>query len=57
MARTNEKTSLGKFAEINRRYAHPKIQMTPAVKLALVALRIYLIVLLALLVVKFVTLV
>jgi len=57
MFRTREKTTLGKFAEINRRYAHPKIQMTPAVKIALVALRVYLVVLIALLVVKFVTLV
>jgi len=57
MFRTREKTTIGKLAEINRRYAHPKIKMTPAVKIALIALRVYLVVLLVLLVVKFVTLV
>lgn len=45
-----------KFAEINRRYKTPQIQMSPAVKLALLALRLYLLLLIVLLVVKFISL-
>lgn len=45
------------FADINRRYAHPTIEMTPVVRVALFALRLYLILLVGLLVVKFITLV
>lgn len=40
--------------EINRKYAEPQIEMTPLVKVCLVALRVYLVVLVGLLVYKFV---
>jgi len=43
--------------EINKKYAKPKIQMTPMVKYALLFLRIYLIVLVILLGYKFFTIV
>lgn len=49
----------GRFAkirEINRRYAVPRIAMSPMVRLALLVLRIYLLVLVALLAYKFFTL-
>jgi hypothetical protein len=49
--------SFEKIRELNRRYKTPKIRMTPAVKIALFALRIYLVVLVGLLVVKFIGLV
>ena len=42
------------FRAINRRYAKPAIEMTPFVKICLVALRLYLFVLVGLLVYKFV---
>jgi hypothetical protein len=42
--------------EINKRYATPRIKMSGPVRLALLALRIYLLVLLALLAYKFYTL-
>ncbi len=42
--------------EINRKYATPGIEMSRAVRMALLALRIYLIVLVCLLVYKFITL-
>ncbi|MFZ1127384.1 hypothetical protein [Methanoregula sp.] len=42
---------------INRKYAHPKITMSPAVKAALLLLRLYLIFLVALLAYKFYTIV
>lgn len=42
--------------EINRKYATPGIEMSRAVRTALLALRIYLIVLVCLLVYKFITL-
>ena len=41
---------------INRRYAKPRLTMSPAVRGALLALRIYLLVLVGLLVYKFITL-
>jgi hypothetical protein len=41
---------------INRRYAKPRLTMSPAVQWALLALRIYLLVLVGLLVYKFITL-
>ena len=40
--------------EINRRYARPTIEVTPFVRVCLVGLRIYLFVLLALMIYKFV---
>jgi hypothetical protein len=43
-----------KFHEINERYKTPRIATSPAVKFALLALRIYLLALVGLLVVKFV---
>ncbi|MDD1701905.1 MAG: hypothetical protein LUQ31_02845 [Methanoregula sp.] len=43
----------GKIAEINRKYAEPSIKMSPAVKVALLLLRLYLIFLVLLLVYKF----
>jgi hypothetical protein len=43
-----------KIHEINRRYAHPKIHQSRAVKIALLMLRIYLLLLVVLLVYKFV---
>jgi hypothetical protein len=45
------------FQDVNRRYASPRIKMSGPVRLALLALRVYLLVLLALLAVKFYTLV
>ena len=41
---------------INRRFPKPRLTMSPAVQRALLALRIYLLVLVALLVYKFITL-
>jgi hypothetical protein len=46
-----------KVREINRRYAKPRIAMSPAVRIALLVLRIYLLVLVGLLVYKFYTVV
>jgi hypothetical protein len=45
-----------KVREINRRYREPRITMSPAVRIALLALRIYLLALVLLMVVKFVLL-
>jgi hypothetical protein len=44
------------FQDVNRRYANPRIKMSGPVRVALLALRIYLLVLLALLAIKFYTL-
>jgi hypothetical protein len=46
-----------KFREISRKYAVPHVKMTPAVKLALLLLRVYLLLLVVILFVKFFTLV
>lgn len=46
-----------KIIEINQRYADPKIEMTPTVKISLFFLRMYLIFLLLLLLYKFITLI
>ena len=46
-----------KFREINRKYATPHVKMTQGVKVALFLLRIYLLLLVGLLIVKFVTIV
>lgn len=40
--------------EVNRRYATPEIAMTPFVKFCLVGLRVYLLVLVTMMVVKFI---
>lgn len=44
-----------KLIEINEKYAHPKIEMSPTVKYSLLMLRAYLIFLLLLLIFKFIT--
>lgn len=44
-----------KIREINERYANPKVEMSPLIKLSLTGLRIYLLVLVVLLLYKFVT--
>jgi hypothetical protein len=46
-----------KFRKINARYETPRIRMSGAVRLSLLVLRVYLILLVALLVYKFATLV
>ncbi len=46
-----------KIREINKRYEKSSIKVTPAVKIALLFLRIYLILLVLILVYKFITLV
>ena len=45
-----------RIIEINEKYSKPRIEMSPAVKITLVALRFYLLFLVALLVYKFTTL-
>lgn len=49
--------NISKVREINHKYAHPRIQMSGGVKLALLFLRIYLLFLVVLLAYKFATLV
>ncbi len=44
-----------KIRDINRKYATPRIEMSPAVRIALLTLRVYLLLLVGLLVYKFVT--
>lgn len=46
-----------KFAEVNRRYAKPRIKMTPMVRVTLVLLVLYLVLLVGILVFKFITIV
>jgi hypothetical protein len=46
-----------KITEINHKYAQPRIKMTPAVKLALLALRLYLLLLILILDYKFSTMI
>jgi len=46
-----------KIREINRKYAKPRLQMTPGVRFALFMLRIYLLFLVGLLFYKFITIV
>ncbi len=48
---------LEKVRDINRRYATPRIPMSPAVRISLLVLRIYLFVLVGLLIYKFYTVV
>jgi len=47
----------GKIKEINRKYSKPRLKMTPLVRAALLALRIYLIMLVIILIYKFYTLI
>ena len=43
-----------KIREINHRYSKPNIEMTPLVKISLMALRVYLLLLVGLIIYKFV---
>jgi hypothetical protein len=47
----------GKVKEINRKYSKPRLKMTPLVRAALFALRLYLILLVIILIYKFYTLI
>jgi len=47
----------GKIKEINKKYSKPRLKTTPLVRAALLALRIYLIMLVIILIYKFYTLV
>jgi hypothetical protein len=51
------KRLLLKISDINQRYAKPRIEMSKAVRLSLLALRVYLLFLVALLAYKFILLV
>lgn len=51
------KGRFGKIAEINQKYSNPRVKMTKGVKVALFMLRLYLILLVGILVLKFITLV
>ena len=51
------KPFIAKIREINERYAKPKVEMSPMIKLSLTGLRIYLLVLVMLLLYKFVTII
>jgi hypothetical protein len=46
-----------KFAAINARYREPRVEMSRAVRFALLALRVYLLLLVALMIYKFVLIV
>jgi len=48
--------NFAKIHEINRKYAKPNVEMSPAVRFALLSLRFYLILLVGLLFYKFYTL-
>ncbi|HLP44300.1 MAG TPA: hypothetical protein VK469_00025 [Candidatus Kapabacteria bacterium] len=48
--------ALAQISEINRKYKTPQVKTTPMVKFSLVLLRVYLFVLIAMLVYKFITL-
>ncbi len=50
------KRAVGKIREINRRYSKPRIRLSMGTRIALLALRIYLITLVILLAYKFFTL-
>ncbi len=51
------KGRFGRIREINRKYDRPRVKMTRGVKIALFMLRLYLILLVGILVVKFISLV
>jgi hypothetical protein len=48
---------IARIRAVNRRYAKPRLAMSPAVKISLLCLRIYLLLLVGLLGYKFITLV
>ena len=50
------KHNFARIIEINQKYSHPRIEMSPAVKLSLLILRLYMFFLVGLLVFKFITL-
>jgi hypothetical protein len=49
--------NLDKVRAINRRYAHPRLTISPMVRLCLLILRVYLLLLVGLLAYKFITMV
>ncbi len=49
-------TRFSAVAEINKRYATPRIKITPVVRFALLSLRVYLFILVLILIYKFITL-
>ncbi len=51
------KHNYAKIREINKKYAHPNVEMSKGVKISLLFLRLYLIFLVCLLFYKFITLV
>lgn len=51
------KRLMRKIGEINYRYRTPRIEMSPGIKISLMALRIYLLVLVSVMVYKFILLV
>ncbi len=50
-------TFLESIREINQKYKTPRLQLTPMVRISLIALRVYLLVMLLILAYKFATLV
>ena len=48
------RNTIAQVKRINKKYAKPQIKMTPWVKFSLLCLRLYLILLIALLIVKFI---
>lgn len=51
------RSKFGKIIEINNKYAQPKIEMSPTVKISLFLLRLYLIFLLLMFIYKFITII
>jgi len=51
------KRRFSKIREINRKYATPRVKMTKGVAFALLMLRLYLILLVGILIIKFITMV
>jgi len=56
-AKTMVDDNLDKVRAINRRYAHPRLAISPAVRVCLVVLRLYLLFLVGLLAYRFVAIV
>lgn len=48
------KSFVSQIREVNRKYSTPEIEMTPLVKFCLLALRLYLVLLVGLMIVKFI---
>lgn len=48
---------IGSVKDINQKYHQPRVQITPGVKFALLALRLYLLAMVILLLYKFITLI